>query len=101
MFEYLYNPIKTIIMKKSLLLLAAVSVLAFTSCKEKTDETPDTVVVEKTTETQFVVPDTVTTESNGTTINVNKNGAEYSTKDGENKTAVEVNKDGGSVTIKK
>jgi hypothetical protein len=87
-------------MKNSILLFAAVITFTFTSCKEKTnEESTDTVVIEKTSETQVVTPDT--TAADGTTINVNKDGVEFSSKDGDKKTAVEVNENGGTVTTKK
>jgi hypothetical protein len=87
-------------MKKSILLLAAITMITFTSCKDKTEEGTDkTVVIEKTTETQVVAQDT--TEADGTSISVNKEGVEFSSKDGEKNTSVEVDENGAAISTKK
>ncbi|WP_339834900.1 hypothetical protein [uncultured Flavobacterium sp.] len=83
-------------MKKVTLIIASLAVLAFSSCKEEQKEEPTTVVVEQpAAETQ------ATEESDGTSISVNSDGVEFSTKDGDNKTEVEVNDGSGTVKVEK
>ena len=86
-------------MKKSILILASISMMVFVSCKESTQETTEkTVVIEKNDTPQ---PDMSTEESDGTSVSINKNGVDISSKNGDNKTEVEINKDGGAVSTKK
>jgi uncharacterized lipoprotein YajG len=85
-------------MKKFTLLMGAAAMLAFASCKkeEKTTEittepaAPDTEVVHETT----VLPaDTVVVkneESDGTSVDVSKDGVNIDSKNGEKKTSVNV-----------
>ncbi|MGV9004955.1 hypothetical protein [Flavobacterium sp.] len=90
-------------MKKVTFILASVAMVFFASCKEETQKTTEkTIVVEKPVEAEPApAPVEVTTESDGTSVNVNKDGVEFSTKDGKKKTEIEVKDGGGNVTIKK
>lgn len=85
-------------MKKVTLILASVAMMLFASCKEETEKTTEkTVVVEKSTEAEAQPVE----ETDGTSLSVDKDGVEFSSKDGENKTEVEIKEDGGSVSTKK
>ncbi|GIZ09393.1 hypothetical protein [Flavobacterium sp. UMI-01] len=84
-------------MKKITLVLASVALLSIFSCKDKNEEPAEesTHVIEKTN-TVIVEKDTdtvVKTENpDGTSVSVDKNGLEFSSKDGNNKTEVNINK---------
>lgn len=86
-------------MKKATLILASVAMMIFASCKEESEKTTEkTVVVEKEVE---ATPAAVEEEQDGTSVNVGKDGVEFSTKDGDKKTEIEVKEGSGNVTIKK
>lgn len=76
-------------MKKVTLILASISIMAFASCNDKKEAVEETVIIE----TEVVTP-VEEEESDGTSLNVSKDGVEFSTKDGDNKTAVEIDTDG-------
>jgi uncharacterized protein YcfL len=84
-------------MKKVTLLIASLAIFATVSCKDKEEATvveKETVVVEE--------PAPVEEEENdGTSISVNSDGVEFSTKDGDKKTEVEVKDGSGSVEVEK
>lgn len=85
-------------MKKLTFILACFTFMFFTSCKEETEKTTEkTVVVEKNTDTQAQPEE----ETDGTSLSIDKDGVEFSTKDGEKKTEVEIKDDGGAVSTKK
>lgn len=87
-------------MKKATLILASTIIMIFASCKEETEKTTEkTVVVEKQIEETPATK--VEDETDGTSVNINKDGVEFSTKDGEKKTEIEVKENGGSVSTKK
>lgn len=73
-------------MKKVTLILAGFTLLAFASCKEQKEE-PDTVVIEKE------VPAAAEEEADGTSLSIGSDGVEFSTKDGDNKTEIDINTD--------
>ena len=75
-------------MKKVTVVIASLVILASLSCKEQKEEP---TVIEKT-ET-IVVEKEVQPENDGTSISVDKDGVEFSTKDGNNKTEVEIKDD--------
>ncbi|WP_338375574.1 hypothetical protein [uncultured Flavobacterium sp.] len=84
-------------MKKVTLMIASLAIFATVSCKDKEEATvveKETVVVEKEAEP-------VEEESNGTSISIGKDGVEYSSKDGDKKTEVEIKDDGGTVKVEK
>ena len=85
-------------MKKVTLIVASLALFAFASCKEKQDEATvtekETVIIEK--ETAPAVE-----ENDGTSISVDKDGVEFSTKDGDKKTEVEVKDGSGTVKVEK
>ncbi len=83
-------------MKKVTLLIASLAIFATVSCKDKEEATvveKETVVVEE--------PAPVEEENDGTSISVNSDGVEFSTKDGDKKTEVEVKDGSGSVEVEK
>jgi len=83
-------------MKKVTLLIASLAIFATVSCKDKEEATvveKETVVVEEATPAEE--------ENDGTSISISKDGVEYSSKDGNNKTEVEVKDDGGTVKVEK
>lgn len=73
-------------MKKVTLIFASITMLFLTSCNDKKEVVEKTVVIEK----EAAAP-TVEEENDGTSINVSEDGVEFSTKDGENKTEVDIN----------
>ncbi|HLA56489.1 MAG TPA: hypothetical protein VK623_10335 [Flavobacterium sp.] len=96
-------------MKKTTLLLGAMAMIAFASCKK---ETTSTDVVAPATDTTVVIhdvapappADTVTVkteESDGTSVSVDANGVDVKSKDGTKKTTVNVSKDNAGVEVKK
>ncbi len=72
-------------MKKVTVIIASLVILASLSCKEQKEEP---IVFEKT-ET-IVIEKEVEPENDGTSISVDKDGVEFSSKDGNNKTEVEI-----------
>ena len=83
-------------MKKVTLLIASLAIFSSVSCKDKEEATvveKETVVVEE--------PAPVEEENDGTSISVNSDGVEFSTKDGDKKTEVEVKDGSGSVEVEK
>ena len=85
-------------MKKVTLILASLAIFATVSCKDNQEKATvvekETVVIEK--EAAPVVE-----ENDGTSISVNKDGVEFSTKDGDKKTEVEVKDGSGTVKVEK
>ncbi|WP_438965416.1 hypothetical protein [Flavobacterium sp.] len=84
-------------MKKVTLLIASLSLLVSVSCKDNEEATvveKETVIVEKE-----VAPSTE--EKDGTSISINKDGVEFSSKEGESKTEVEVKDGSGTVKVEK
>lgn len=85
-------------MKKVTLIVASLAIFAFVSCKENQDEATvvekETVIIEK--EAAPAVE-----ENDGTSISVDKDGVEFSTKDGDKKTEVEVKDGSGTVKVEK
>lgn len=80
-------------MKKVTLILATVSFMIFASCQEKTEKetvTEKTIVVEQEPEALPPPPPPEEVEKDGTTINVNKDGVEFSNKDGKGNTEVNI-----------
>ena len=83
-------------MKKVTLMIASLAIFATVSCKDKEESTvveKETVVVEEAAPAEE--------ENDGTSISVNSDGVEFSTKDGDNKTEVEVKDGSGSVEVEK
>lgn len=72
-------------MKKISFIIAGVALLGFASCKEQNQE-PETVVVEKEVE----APAASEEESDGTSLSISNDGVEFSTKDGEKSTEVNI-----------
>lgn len=86
-------------MKKVTLILASLAIFATVSCKDKEEATvveKETVVVEKEVDSPPVEE-----ETDGTSISVNKDGVEFSSKDGDKKTEVEVKDGEGTVKVEK
>ncbi|CAM3500382.1 hypothetical protein FLGE108171_00585 [Flavobacterium gelidilacus] len=85
-------------MKKLSVILASLAIFASVSCKESQDEATvvekETVIIEK--EAAPAVE-----ENDGTSISVNSDGVEFSTKDGDKKTEVEVKDGSGTVKVEK
>ena len=73
-------------MKKVTVIIASLVILASLSCKEQKEEP---TVVEKT-ETIVIEKEAEPAENDGTSISIDKDGVEFSTKDGNNKTEVEI-----------
>lgn len=85
-------------MKKVTLLLASFAIFATVSCKESQDKE---TVVEKETVIIETEAAPATEQNDGTSISVNSDGVEFSTKDGDNKTEVEVKDGSGTVKVEK
>lgn len=86
-------------MKKVTLILASLAIFATVSCKDKEEATvveKETIVIEKEVDSAPVEE-----ETDGTSINVNKDGVEFSSKDGDKKTEVEVKDGEGTVKVEK
>jgi hypothetical protein len=90
------NNTKTKNMKKVTFIIASLALLAFSSCKDKPKEEPTTVVVE-----QPAAEAQATEESDGTSLSIDSDGVEFSTKNGENKTEVDVKDGSGAVKVEK
>lgn len=83
-------------MKKVTILITSLALFSILSCKEKKEEAAgesthviektNTVVIEKEADTEK------TENPDGTSISVDKNGVEFSTKDGDTQTEVNINK---------
>jgi uncharacterized protein YcfL len=85
-------------MKKATLLLASFAIFATVSCKESQGET---TVVEKETVVIEAEATPEAEQNDGTSLSVNSDGVEFSTKDGDNKTEVEVKDGSGTVKVEK
>ncbi|WP_445957971.1 hypothetical protein [Yeosuana sp.] len=66
-------------MKKAILILVSFAIFAVVSCRDEKSKT-ETVIIEKQVETPKA--------SNGTSLKVDSDGVEFSTKDGAKKTEV-------------
>ncbi|WP_130734636.1 hypothetical protein [Flavobacterium sp. J27] len=73
-------------MKKVTVIIASLVILASVSCKEQNEEPQ---VVEKT-ETVVIEKEKQPEENDGTSLSISSDGVEYSNKDGENKTEVDI-----------
>ena len=73
-------------MKKVTVIIATLVILASVSCKEQNEEP---AVVEKT-ETVVIEKEKQTEEKDGTSLSISNDGVEFSTKDGEKKTEVNI-----------
>lgn len=69
-------------MKKIILIFASFAIFAVVSCREETSKS-ETVIIEKQAEGQKE-------DSDGTSLSVDKNGVEFSTKDGDKKTDINI-----------
>ncbi len=90
-------------MKNQILLIASVAMISIISCKQpESQNTEKTVIIEKSTENKIIkTPETpVTPETEGTTLNIDKDGVEFSTKNGVKKTQIDVNENGAAVSTK-
>lgn len=89
-------------MKKSIIALGALAMLAFSSCREDKkvpDPAPNTPPVENPAPTP--TPKIEKQDEDGTSVSVGKDGVEVNTKDGKSKTDVNVSTNDASVEIKK
>ncbi len=93
-------------MKNQILIIASVAMISIISCKQpESQNTEKTVIIEKSTENEIVkTPETpvtpATPENEGTTLNIDKDGVEFSTKNGVKKTQIDVNENGAAVSTK-
>ncbi len=93
-------------MKNQILLIASITFIFTTSCKQpEAQNTEKTVIIEKSTENKIIkTPETPVTpetpEAEGTTLNIDKDGVEFSTKNGVKKTQIDVNENGAAVSTK-
>lgn len=96
-------------MKNQILLITSVAMISIVSCKQPEGQnTEKTVIIEKSTENEIIkTPETpvnpvtpVTPEAEGTTLNIDKDGVEFSSKNGEKKTQIDVNENGAAVSTK-
>ena len=90
-------------MKKVVLALNMLAVMALISCKKETPLPPPPPPEPQVIVTPPPPPPAPekTEESDGTSISVGKDGVEVSTKDGDKKTVIDVKDGKGSVEIKK
>ena len=93
-------------MKKIVLALSMLSVMALVSCKKDTPPPPAPEVIVVAPEPEPLPPPPPpapekTEESDGTSISVGKDGVEVSTKDGDKKTVIDVKDGKGKMEIKK
>lgn len=73
-------------MKKATVIIASLVILASVSCKEQNEEPQ---VVEKT-ETVVIEKENQPEEKDGTSLSISNDGVEFSTKEGEKKTEVNI-----------
>lgn len=73
-------------MKQITVIIASLVILASVSCKEQKEEP---IVIEKT-ETIVIEKETPPKEENGTSLSIDNDGVEFSTKDGDKKTEVKI-----------
>ena len=71
-------------MKKVIFILASFAILLGVSCREEKSKT-ETIIIEKQVETPK------SNESDGTSLSIDKGGVEFSTKNGDKKTEVNIN----------
>ena len=69
-------------MKKVIFILASMALIIGTSCREQKSEK---VIIEKQVEQPKAE------EPDGTSLSIDKDGVEFSTKDGDNKTEIDIN----------
>lgn len=76
-------------MKKLVFILASVAVLSVVSCREEKPKT-ETVIIEKPVEKEktVIIEKEKEKEPDGTSLSVDKNGVEFSSKKGDKKTEV-------------
>ena len=96
-------------MKKIVLALNMLAVMALVSCKDETPPPPppapepQVIVVPPPPPPapEVIVKDTKEEDKNGTSISVGKGGVEVSTKDGKKSTVIDVKDGKGKIEIKK
>jgi carbon starvation protein CstA len=76
-------------MKKVTLILASISIMIIAACNDKKEITEKTVIIEKEATTPAEDE-----ENDGTSLSISNDGVEFSTKNGDNKTEVEIETDG-------
>jgi len=87
-------------MKILKIMLISLSASAFLACKENKVEPQiieKTTIIEKEKEVEVPAPE----KENGTSINIDKDGVEFSTKKGEKKTEIKINDNQQSVEVEK
>jgi hypothetical protein len=90
-------------MKKTTSIMAIAALFALASCKKEVKETEVTghdTVIHTEVETP-VIQDTIEDDTEGTSVKVNADGMSVDTKNGNDKTKVEVNGGGAEVEVKK
>lgn len=85
-------------MKTLKIMLVVFTVSAFLACKEDKTEPQ---IIEKTTIIEKEVEVPAPEKENGTSINIDKDGVEFSTKKGEKKTEIKINDNQQSVEVEK
>lgn len=79
-------------------MLMSLAVSVFLACKENEVEPQ---IIEKTTIIEKEVDVSAPDKENGTSINIDKDGVEFSTKKGEKKTEIKINDNQQSVEVEK
>jgi uncharacterized protein YcfL len=76
-------------MKKVTFILASLTVMICTSCKENPEKSVEKTIIIEKKEATVVQPKE---DKDGTSISIDSKGVDFSTKDGDNKTKVEIKK---------
>lgn len=86
-------------MNKNVILASVFTTLFLISCGKKEEQPADTIIIEQPAETPPPAP-AEPVEEDGTSLEVGKDGVKINTKDGDNKTTIEVSDKDAKVEIK-
>lgn len=84
-------------MNKNVILAAVFTTLFLISCGKKEEQPADTIIIEQPAETPAPAEPV---EEDGTSLEIGKDGVKINTKDGDNKTTIEVSNKDAKVEIK-
>ncbi|HBI00857.1 MAG TPA: hypothetical protein PLL09_10205 [Flavobacterium sp.] len=86
-------------MNKNVILASVFTTLFLISCGKKEEQPADTIIIEQPSETPAPAP-AEPVEQDGTSLEIGKDGVKINTKDGDNKTTIDVSDKDAKLEIK-
>lgn len=88
-------------MNKNVILASVFTTLFLISCGKKEEKPADTIIIEQPSETETPPPAPAEpVEEDGTSLEIGKDGVKINTKNGDNKTTIDVSDKDAKVEIK-